>query len=422
MTSEFSTKDKVGPALNAQPDSQPDDPLHEQPLARVERNGVEYVVLGTAHVSRASVAAVQALVEREAFDAIAVELCESRAAGMRDPEALAKLDLFQVIRTGKAGMVFASLALSSFQRRIAEQYGIEPGAEMRAAMDGAAERDLPLWLVDREIGITLNHAYRGVRFRDRMGIMAGLFGSLFAREDIDEEEIEKLKQGDILESAFGEFARKSTPLFNALIGERDTFMAARLREESTRAPAVKRVLVVIGAGHLAGLQRELAEQSAPPRAVLEPLNAKLPAPNWPKWFAIAVMAAIFVAIGITFYRSPAMGWAALRDWAIYTGLLSALGAAIAGGHPLSILTAAIVGPLKPIRPPGLSSGVFAGMVEAWLRKPRVADFQSLRDDLLHVSGWWRNRVARTLLVFMLTNLGTIAGEYLAGIRIFSRLL
>jgi len=133
------------------------------------------------------------------------------------------------------------------------------------------------------------------------------------------------------------------------------------------------------------------------------------------------MVAIFVAIGIIFHRSPAMGWAALRDWAIYTGVLSALGAAIAGGHPLSILTAAIVGPLKPIRPPGLSSGVFAGMVEAWVRKPRVADFQSLRDDLLHASGWWRNRVARTLLVFMLTNLGTIAGEYLAGFRILTRL-
>ncbi|HEX6612658.1 MAG TPA: TraB domain-containing protein, partial [Rhodanobacteraceae bacterium] len=170
--------------MNAPSDPQHDDPLHEQPLARIERNGVEYVVLGTAHVSRASVAAVRALAERENFDAIAVELCESRAAGMRDPEALAKMDLFQVIRTGKAGMVFASLALSSFQRRIAEQYGIEPGAEMRAAMDGAAERSLPLWLVDREIGITLNHAYRGVRFRDRLGIMAGLFGSLFAREEI----------------------------------------------------------------------------------------------------------------------------------------------------------------------------------------------------------------------------------------------
>lgn len=408
--------------LNAQSDPQDGDPLREQPLARVAHDGVEYVLLGTAHVSRASVAAVRTLFEREQFDAIAVELCESRAQGMRDPDALAKMDLFQVIRTGKAGMVFASLALSSFQRRIAEQYGIEPGAEMRAAMDGARERNLPLWLVDREIGITLNHAYRGVRFRDRMAILAGLGSSLFAHEEIGEEEIEKLKQGDILESAFGEFARKSTPLYNALIGERDAFMAARLRQESTQAPDVKRVLVVIGAGHLAGLQRQILEQETPPQILLEPLNAKLPSPRWPKWFALAVMAAIFVAIGIIFYRSPAMGWAALRDWAIYTGVLSALGAAIAGGHPLSILVAAIAGPLKPIRPPGLSSGVFAGTVEAWLRKPRVADFQKLRDDLLHFSGWWRNRVARTLLVFMLTNLGTIAGEYLAGIRIFSRLL
>ncbi|MER3546306.1 MAG: conjugal transfer protein TraB [Rhodanobacteraceae bacterium] len=407
--------------MNAQPNLQPDDPLHEQPLARVTRNGVEYVLLGTAHVSRTSVAAVRALIEREPFDAIAVELCESRAQGMRDPDALAKLDLFQIIRTGKAGMVFASLVLSSFQRRIAEQYGIEPGAEMRAAMDGASERKLPLWLVDREIGITLNHAYRGVRFRDRMAILAGLVGSLFTREEIGEDEIEKLKQGDILESAFGEFARKSTPLYNALIGERDAFMAARLRQESTQAPGAKRVLVVIGAGHLAGVQRQILEQETPPQILLEPLNAKLPAPRWPKWLAIGVMIAIFVAIGVIFYRSPAMGWAALRDWALYTAALSALGAAIAGAHPLSILVAAIVGPLKPIRPPGLSSGVFAGLTEACLRKPRVADFQKLRDDLLHVSGWWRNRVARTLLVFMLTNLGTIAGEYLAGIRIFSRL-
>lgn len=408
-------------ALNTQPDTPQRDPLHDQPLARVTRDDVEYVVLGTAHVSRVSVAAVRALMMRESFDAIAVELCASRAAGIRDPAALAKMDLFQVIRTGKAGMVFASLALASFQRRIAEQYGIEPGAEMRAAMDGAMERNLPLWLVDREIGITLNHAYRGVRFRDRMGILAGLGGSLFAREQIDEAEIEKLKQGDILESAFGEFARSSQPLYDALIGERDAFMAARLREESSDNPQATRVLVVIGAGHLVGLQKELTAQQESPHILLEPLNAKLPAPRWPKWFALGVMVAIFVAIGIIFYRSPAMGWAALRDWAIYTGVLSALGAAIAGGHPLSILVAAIVGPLKPIRPPGLSSGVFAGMTEAWLRKPRVADFQSLRDDLLHASGWWRNRVARTLLVFMLTNLGTITGEYLAGIRIFSRL-
>ncbi|HWG67576.1 MAG TPA: TraB/GumN family protein, partial [Rhodanobacteraceae bacterium] len=363
-----------------------------------------------------------ALIEREPFDAIAIELCESRARGMRDPEAFAKMDLFQVIRAGKAGMVFASLALSSFQQRIAEQYGIEPGAEMKAAMAAADARSLPLWLVDREIGITLNHAYRGVRFRDRMGIIGSLVASVFSREDIDEAEIEKLKQGDILEGAFGEFARESKPLYEALIGERDRFMAARLREESTQHSAAKRVLVVIGAGHLAGIERELGVQQEPPRDIVEPLAAKLPAPKWPKVLAIGIMLAIFAAIGFLFYRNATMGWHALRDWVIYTAALSALGAAVAGGHPLSILTAGVMGPLKPLRPPGLSSGVFSGMVEAWLRRPRVADFQSLRKDLLHVSGWWRNRVARTLLVFMLSNLGTIAGEYLAGIRIFSRLL
>ena len=411
--------DSTTPALAADAAS---DPLHDQPLARVERDGIEYVLLGTAHVSRTSVDAVNALIEREPFDAIAIELCESRARGMRDPEGFSKMDLFQVIRTGKAGMVFASLALSSFQQRIAEQYGIEPGAEMKAAMAAADARGLPLWLVDREIGITLNHAYRGVRFRDRMGIIGSLIASVLSREDIDEAEIEKLKQGDILEGAFGEFARESKPLYEALIGERDRFMAARLREESTQHPAAKRVLVVIGAGHLAGTERELRAQQEPPRAIVEPLGAKLPAPKWPKYLAIGVMLAIFAAIGFLFWRNATMGWHALRDWVIYTAVLSAIGAAIAGGHPLSILTAGVMGPLKPFRPPGLSSGVFSGMVEAWLRKPRVADFQSLRKDLLHVSGWWRNRVARTLLVFMLSNLGTIAGEYLAGIRIFSRLL
>jgi len=408
--------------VSESPDIALPDALADQPVARVERDGVEYVLLGTAHVSRASVEAVKALIDREAFDAIAVELCESRARGIRDPEAFAKMDLFQVIRTGKAGMVFASLALSSFQQRIAEQYGIEPGAEMKAAMREADTRGLPLWLVDREIGTTLNHAYRGVRFRDRLGIIGGLIASVFSSDEIDEAEIEKLKQGDILEGAFGEFARESKPLYEALIGERDRFMAARLREESSMAPGVKRVLVVIGAGHLAGIERELGAQIESPRALIEPLAAKLPAPKWPKYFAICVMLAIFAAIGYLFWRNAAMGWHALRDWVIYTAALSGIGAAVAGGHPLSVLTAAVMGPLKPLRPPGLSSGVFSGMVEAWLRKPRVADFQSLRKDLLHVSGWWRNRVARTLLVFMLTNLGTIAGEYLAGIRIFSRLL
>src|SRR3954467_13053722 len=154
------------------------NPLSDQPIAHLTRDGVDYTLLGTAHVSRASVAAVHSLIETGEFDAIAVELCETRFRAMRDREAWRNLDLLQVIRQGKAGMVAANLALSAYQRRLAEQFGIEPGAEMKAAIDAADAQRTAIWLIDREVGVTLKRAYRSVRFRDRLGIFSGLIASV----------------------------------------------------------------------------------------------------------------------------------------------------------------------------------------------------------------------------------------------------
>jgi pheromone shutdown-related protein TraB len=397
--------------------------LEGQPIERMRRDGVDYVILGTAHVSRASVHAVEALLETEPFDAVAVELCASRAHGIRDPEAFKQLDLFQVIRQGKAGMVAASLVLGSFQKRLAAQYGIEPGAEMKAAMDGADARGLPVWLVDREVGTTLKRAWRSVGFFQRFGLLAGMLGSVFEREQIAEADIEKLKESDLLESAFSEFATTSAPLYNALIAERDTFMAARLRENGQRmdveAPT-RKVLVVIGAGHLKGMSEQLARQHGDAQALADDLAITPPASKWPKIIAVGIVLAIFVAIGFAFYRSPSLGADALKNWILLTGGLSALGAIIAGAHPLSILAAFIAAPLKPFRP-GIPSGAISAMAEAWVRKPRVVDFEHLRDDITHWTGWWKNRVARTLLNFFLVSVGTIAGEYIAGFHIIRSL-
>ena len=398
--------------------------LEGQPIERMRRDGVDYVILGTAHVSRASVHAVEALLETEHFDAVAVELCASRAHGIRDPEAFKQLDLFQVIRQGKAGMVAASLVLGSFQKRLAAQYGIEPGAEMKAAMDGADARNLPVWLVDREVGTTLKRAWRSVGFFQRFGLLAGMLGSVFEREEIAEADIEKLKESDLLESAFSEFATNSAPLYNALIAERDTFMAARLRENGMRmdpdAPT-RKVLVVIGAGHLKGMSEQLAHQHGDAQGLADDLAVTPPASPWPKILAVGLVLVIFVAIGFAFYRSPSLGADAVKSWILLTGGLSALGALIAGGHPLSIVAAFVAGPLKPFRP-GIPSGAFSAMAEAWIRKPRVIDFEHLRDDITHWTGWWKNRVARTLLNFFLVCLGTIAGEYIAGFHIIRSLL
>jgi pheromone shutdown-related protein TraB len=394
--------------------------LSEQPTARVTRDGVEYTLLGTAHVSRASVDAVRAAIRTGEYDAIAVELCESRYKAMHDPEAWRNLDLWSVIRDGKAGMVAANLALSAYQRRLAEQFGIEPGAELKAAVDLAGERGLPLWLIDREISITLKRAYHSVRWRDRLGIVGGLAASLFERSEVSEQDIEQLKQGDMLQSAFSEFAEQSEPLYRSLIGERDAFMAARLREETGKTP-VRRVLAVVGAGHLAGIERDLGAQAAAPVELLAPLNVAPAGSRWPKWLGLGVLVVIAAAIGFAFSHGASHGAQALQDWVVCTAAGCALGALAGGGHPLSVLVAAISGPLKPFRP-FAPSGAFSAGTEMWLRKPRVADFESLRDDVLHWTGWWKNRVSRTLLVFMLTNIGMMIGEWTAGIRILHRIL
>jgi pheromone shutdown-related protein TraB len=399
--------------------------LLDQPIARVTRDGVEYTLLGTAHVSRASVAAVQALIETENFDAIAIELCDTRYRAMRDPEAWRNLDLLQIIRQGKAGMVAANLALSAYQRRLAEQFGIEPGAEMKTAAELADAHSKPVWLIDREVSITLKRAYRSVGFMQRFGVMSGLVASLFERGEVAEADIEKLKQGDMLQGAFNEFAEHSEPLFRSLIGERDGFMVAQLRQHATAWPTSeatsKRVLVVIGAGHLAGMSRELEAQSIVPAETIASLNTTPPAARWPKWLGLGVLILIIAAIAYTFTRGGHLGIDALRDWVLFTGGFAALGALLGGGHPLSALTAFVVGPLKPFRP-FVPVGAVAAAVEMSLRRPRVADFESLRDDVLDWRGWWKNRVSRTLLVFLLCNFGMISGEYLAGIRILNRLL
>ncbi|WP_395681374.1 TraB/GumN family protein [Dokdonella sp.] len=397
-----------------------DEVLESQPIARVQRGAIEYVLLGTAHVSRVSADAVRAMLERESFDAVAVELCEPRYQSIRDPEAFRRLDLFQVIRQGKVGLVAANLALSAFQRRLAEQFGIEPGAEMKAAIDGADVRGLPIWLIDREIGVTLKRAYHSVGFLDRMSIVGGLGASVLTRDDVSEDEIEKLKEGDLLGSMFNEFARESPQLYDALIGERDRYMVARLREQAS-ASSARRVLVVIGAGHLAGMQRELASQNEIPRPLVEKL-AKVPPPaRWPKWLAIGVFVVIAGAIGFAFTRGTRTGADALLAWTLFTGGFAAIGAIAAFAHPLSVIAAFLAAPLKPFRP-GVPASAFSAGVEAWLRKPRVADFDTLRDDVAHWSGWWKNRIARTLLNFMFVTLGTLIGEYVAGFHIIRNLL
>lgn len=397
----------------------PLDPLADQPIVEVEHNRVHYTLLGTAHVSQASVDAVRALIADRPFDAIAVELCETRLQAMTSPDALAQLDIFQVIRNGKIGLVTANLALAAYQRRLAEQLGVEPGAEMRAAIDAAAEKSLPVWCIDRDIGITLRRTYASVGFWRKATLMSGLAMSLIVKDEVGEEEIERLKQGDILESSFHEFAKRDGTLFRTLIDERDRYMAAGLHESS--APPVQRVLAVVGAGHLAGLAKYLAEEPLSPSSEMAKLNELPPAKSWGTWITAALIVFLLGGFAWGFYQGSDIGTELVLRWVLITGIGGAIGCTLAGGHPLSILSAFVISPVTPLHP-ALSSGMVSAWVEAWLRRPTVADFSRLRDDVDSLGGWWRNRVARVFVNFFLTNLGTVAGVYLAGWGIVKRLI
>lgn len=398
--------------------------LHDQPLQVVERDGCEFALLGTAHISQSSVDAVRSALEHTAFDAVAVELCEARYQSMIKPDSLAELDLFRVIQEGKTGMVAANLALSAYQRRLAEQLKIEPGAEMRAAIDYSKNHPIALWKIDRDVGTTLRRTYAAVGWWQRAKLMGGLLGSVLIDEEVDAEEIEKLKRGDMLESTFSEFASRSEKLYHALIAERDQYMAAELRRLSAdlsvegRAP---KVLAIVGAGHLAGLARHLREDQQPPVELSRQLTALPPPTRWGTWFSIVFAALILGGFAWGFASGVELGTELVLRWVLTTGSLGALGCALAGGHPFSIIAAFVSSPLTPLHP-FLASGTVSALVELTVRRPTVSDFARLRDDVTSIGGWWRNRVSRVLINFFLTSFGTAIGVYVAGWRMLDALL
>jgi pheromone shutdown-related protein TraB len=404
----------------------------DQPIAQVLVGDVRFTLLGTAHVSKTSADVVERLVASDRFDAVAIELDAARFAAIDDADRWSKMDLFRVLREGKAGLLAVNLALSAFQQRLADQFGIEPGAEMRLAISAAKGRGLPLLLVDRDIGVTLRRVYANVPWWQRFSLVAGLLASSFSREKIDEDEIERLKEGDILEATFDEFAERSERIYVPLIQERDRYMAAKLLQKTGATgagatPSHREVLVVLGAGHLKGVREVLeraAEDDDERRRVRDgsaDLERTPPPSRIVRIVPWLIVAAVLTGFAIGFARSPDFGLRLLTDWTFINAGLAGLGTIIALAHPLTVLATAVAAPFTSLNPL-IGAGFVAAGVELWLRKPTVGDFEALRRDVVTLRGWWRNRAARVLLVFLLATFGSAAATYIAGFRIFGRLL
>ncbi|GIN70231.1 conjugal transfer protein TraB [Bacillus sp. J14TS2] len=384
--------------------------MTEENITRIHLNDKEYILIGTAHVSKSSAELVKEVIESEKPDAVCIELDEGRYKSITDGNKWKDMDIFQVIKDKKASLLLMNLAISSFQRRMAKQFDIHPGQEMIQGIESAKETEAKLVLADRNIQITFSRIWGNVGFKGKAMLLTQVIASIFSRETITEEDLEKMKSQDMIDSMLQEFTQAFPKLKTPLIDERDQYLAQKIKD----APGDK-VVAVLGAAHVPGITKEIEKEHD-----LKELTKLPPKSKAPKIIGWSIPVLILAVILYTFIANPSAGLQQTISWFLWNGTLAGIGAAIAFGHPLAIVTAFIAAPITSLTPL-LAAGWFAGIVQAYFRRPNVRDFETLSEDVFHVKGFWNNKVTRVLLVVILANLGSSIGTFVGGadvIRLF----
>jgi pheromone shutdown-related protein TraB len=376
----------------------------EPNLDQINLPGKTIILVGTAHVSHASVELVQKAAEKFKPDSIAVELCQPRLEAITDAERWKKTDVVTAIRQGKGHLLLLQLILAGYQKKIAEELKITPGAEMLKAVEIAKNGNLPLILADREVKITLKRVWAALGFWSMLKLLlGGLLELIDGSSKVDKEEIERLKNGDMLNEVLKEFSDRFPTVRRALIDERDSYLAAKIRDSLGKV-----TLAVVGAGHVPGIKAMLNQEID-----LKKLE-EIPKPTLTKkviqWGFPIFIVVLVVVVGIESGKGASFEMMNLWFW--MTGLTAAIGAALALAHPLTVLAGFVSAPFTTLHPL-IASGWVTALVEAWIRKPRVEDFEALADDISSVKGWYRNRVSRVLVVMLLTGLCGSIGMLLA---------
>jgi len=347
-------------------------------LTRLKLDDKEFILVGTAHVSKESARLAKSVIEEEKPDTVCVELCQSRYQAIQQKDRWQDTDIVKVIKEKKSFLLLSNLLLASFQKRIAKQFDIKPGEEMIAAINVMG-------------------------FWSKIKLIFQLILSLGQLEDIKEEDIEKMKQQDVLETLLSEVGKSLPALKSILIDERDLYLAEKIRT----APG-NRIVAVVGAGHVPGIQKYW-ESDIDIRA-LEQLPPKGKSVSLLKWLIPAIIVALFIA-GF-FYGGTKAGTDMIFWWILANGILAGIGAIIALAHPATILSSILAAPLTSLNPM-IAAGWVSGLVEAFSRKPKVKDLERLSEDILSVRGFWKNKVTRILLVVVFTNLGSSLGTFIA---------
>lgn len=370
---------------------------------RLSYEDKEIILIGTAHVSKDSAKLVTSVINEEKPDTVCIELCESRYRTIQQKDTWLNTDIVKVIKEKKSFLLLSNLILASFQKRIAKELDIRPGQEMIEAIRAGEAAGSLIYPADRDIRVTLSRVWYNMGLWGKTKLIFQLILSLGQVGDITEKEIEKMKQEDVLETLLAEVGKSLPVLKKILIDERDMYLARKIRT----APGEK-IVAVVGAGHVKGIKSYWNEAIDIESLDIIPPKSRLS--EAVQWITAAGIITLF-ALGF-YYGGAKGGTDMITWWALITGLLAGLGALLAMAHPLTILSSILAAPLTTIHPL-IAAGWVSGLVEAFSRKPKVKDLESLPEDILSLRGFWRNKVTRILLVVAFTNIGASIGSLIA---------
>lgn len=382
----------------------------EQNITRLEYQDKEIILIATAHVSKESAELVKQVILEERPDSVCVELDEQRFESMQNPKAWEKTDLVQVIKAKKIGFMIANLFLASYQKKIARQLGVTAGGEITQGIESAREIGANLVLADRSIQTTFLRIWRKLSFWEKVKLCVGLLLSVDDDTDISEKDLQEMLQQDMIESVIADVRKRFPQIGEILIGERDQFLAAKIKN----APGHK-VVAVLGGAHVPGVKEEIFKTQD-----IERISEVPAVSRFSKLAGWIIPAVIILLLAYAFLADLQTGLQQLSTWVLWTGLLAAIFTALSLGHPLSILTSFVAAPFTTLNPV-LACGWITGLVEATTKKPTVEDLQNVSEDIYSVKGFYKNRLLRTLLVIIMTNIGASIGTFIAGADIIKQL-
>jgi len=371
------------------------------------------LLVGTAHISQQSADLVEEVITTERPDTVCIELDEKRFEALSKRQRWENLDLKQVIRKKQLSTLLVNLILSAYQKKLGAQLGVMPGSELLQAARTAQENKIEVFLCDREVRVTLRRAWHATSFFKKGYLIASLFASLFDKTELDEEKLADLRKKDVLSELMAEMGEALPATKEVLIDERDVYMAEKLKA----APG-KRIVAVVGAGHMAGIQRVIAQDN---HERIEEINTIPPISKAWKIVGWSIPAAILLSIvAIGFRQGASEAGANALYWILANGIPSAIGAVIALGQPSTILSAFAAAPITSLTPV-IGAGYVCAFVQVMSKPPMVKEFESVGADIGRLRGWWQNKLLRIFLVFIMTGLGSSIGTWVGGYRIFTNL-